>query len=117
MNSIKFAWPLLKDSIQDCLCVISGTDLEIAPYLPPLHLFGSHAKALHRVFMSATVTNDSFLIKGLGLSEDVIKTPLLHQKETWAGEKMVLIPSLMTHFSGTRSSRHSRNQLPSAGTE
>lgn len=94
-NAIKFAWPLLKDSIQDCFCAISGTDLEIAPYLPPLHLFGSYAKASHRVFMSATVTNDSFLIKGLGLPEDVIKKPLLYKKETWAGEKMVLIPSLM----------------------
>jgi replicative superfamily II helicase len=96
LKAIKFVWPLLKDSIQDCLCVISGTDLEIAPYLPPLHLFGSYAGASHRVFMSATVTNDSFLIKGLGLSESVIKNPLLYAKETWAGEKMIVIPSLIS---------------------
>ncbi len=95
LKAIKFAWPLLKDSIQDCLCVISGTDLEIVPYLPPLHLFGSYAGASHRVFMSATVTNDSFLIKGLGLPEEVVKNPLIYTKETWAGEKMVLIPSLI----------------------
>lgn len=95
LKAIKFAWPLLKDSIQDCLCVVSGTDLEIVPYMPPLQLFGSYAGASHRVFMSATVTNDSFLIKGLGLSENVVKNPLIHKKETWAGEKMILIPSLI----------------------
>lgn len=61
-NSIKFAWPLIKDLLQDCQCVISGKSLEIAPYPPPLHLFGSYYKARHRVFMSATVVNDSFLI-------------------------------------------------------
>ena len=95
LDEIKFAWPLLRDTIQDCLCVISGVSVEIAPYLAPLHLFGSYANASHRVFMSATVTNDSFLIKGLGLSEEVVRSPLVYTKERWAGEKMILIPSLV----------------------
>ena len=95
LDEVKFAWPLLRDSIEDCLCVISGTGLEIAPYLAPLHLFGSYANASHRVFMSATVTNDSFLVKGLGLAEGVITQPLTYAKEHWSGEKMVLIPSLI----------------------
>ncbi len=45
--------------------------------------------------MSATVTDDSFLIKGLGVDADAIKNPLVHKDEKWSGEKMVLIPSLM----------------------
>ena len=94
-DEIKFTWPLLKDSLQDCLSVISGSALEIVPYLAPLHLFGSYEKAQHRVFMSATVTNDSFLIKGLGLAQEVVKNPLVYSKESWSGEKMVLIPSLV----------------------
>lgn len=94
-NEVKFAWPLLKDMIGDCLCIVSGETLEIAPYQPPLQLFGSYHKADHRVFMSATVTDDSFLIKGLGLGEDVVSNPLVYEQETWAGEKMVLIPSLI----------------------
>ena len=94
-NEVKFAWPVLKDRLEDCLCIVSGTDLEISPYLPPLHLFGSYDKAKYRVFMSATVTNDSFLVKGLGLSEDVIANPLMDRNEKWAGEKMILIPSLI----------------------
>lgn len=95
LDSIKFPWPILKDSIRDCLCVVSGTALEIVPYSPPVDVFGSYAKALHRTFMSATVTNDSFLVKGLGLDESVIKNPLTYKQESWSGEKMVLIPSLI----------------------
>ncbi len=94
-GEIKFAWPTLKDILEDCLCIISGAGLEISPYLPPLHLFGSYDKAQHRVFMSATVTNDSFLVKGLGLSEAVITSPLVDKNEKWSGEKMILIPSLI----------------------
>jgi len=45
--------------------------------------------------MSATVTDDSFLIKGLGISEEAINQPLIYKNEKWSGEKMVLFPSLI----------------------
>ena len=94
-SDLMFVWPLLKDALADCLCIVSGSALEIAPYIPPLHLFGSYAKAEFRTFMSATITNDSFLVRGLGLSPAVIKAPLTYSAEKWSGEKMVLIPSLI----------------------
>jgi replicative superfamily II helicase len=94
-DSIWFVWPLIKDVLAQCQCVVSGHALEIAPYLPPLDVFGSFAKAKHRVFMSATVTNDAFLVKGLRLSEDTIKNPLVLTSERWSGEKMILLPSLI----------------------
>jgi replicative superfamily II helicase len=92
---IKFAWPLLRDRLAHCVCVVSGRMLTIAPYLPPLNAFGSYWEAKHRVFMSATVADDSFLIKGLGVRPDVVKTPLTFAGETWSGEKMILIPSMV----------------------
>lgn len=94
-DCIKFAWPLLKDMLRHCQCVISGAALEIEPYIAPLTAFGSYWKAKHRVFMSATVTDDAFLVKGLQLSADTITAPLSYEKETWSGEKMVLLPSLI----------------------
>jgi len=93
--SIWFVWPLLKDMIHQCQCVVYGHALEIAPYLPPLDVFGSFCKAKHRVFMSATVTNDAFLVKGLRLSVETITNPLTYKDERWSGEKMILIPSLI----------------------
>lgn len=94
-DDLKYVWPLLRDGLRDCTCVVSGTHLEIAPQLAPLHLFGSYANARHRVFMSATVTNDAFLVKGLGLTPEVITNPLVYKDEKWSGEKMILIPSLI----------------------
>jgi hypothetical protein len=46
--------------------------------------------------MSATVTNDAFLVKGLGLAADVITHPMVDKNEKWSGEKMILIPSLIS---------------------
>ncbi|HXO26738.1 MAG TPA: DEAD/DEAH box helicase family protein [Thermoanaerobaculia bacterium] len=92
-NAVKFAWPLIRDRLQDCLCLIAGKQLLIAPYRPPLELFESYAKASHRVFMSATISDDSFLVRGLGVSPEVVTDPLTFFGTAWSGEKMVLIPS------------------------
>lgn len=94
-KDIKFTWPIIKDMIKNCQCFISGQSLEIIPYINPLHMFGSFYKAEHRIFMSATITDDSFFIKGLGLSADTIINPLILPDEGWSGEKMILIPSLI----------------------
>ncbi len=94
-DSVKFAWPLLKDMLGHCQGIISGAAIEIEPYVAPLSAFGSYWKATHRIFMSATVTDDAFLVKGLQLSPETITKPLSYAKETWSGEKMVLLPSLI----------------------
>lgn len=94
-KSVRFAWPLLKDILGNCQCIISGAAIEVEPYIPPLSAFNSYAEAGHRIFMSATVTDDAFLIKGLQLEPDTIIHPLTYSKESWSGEKMVLLPSLI----------------------
>jgi replicative superfamily II helicase len=92
---IKYTWPLLRDILGQCQCVVSGAAIEIEPYIPPLSIFGSYWKAAQRIFMSATVTDDAFLVKGLELAPETITKPLSYEKETWSGEKMVLLPSLI----------------------
>lgn len=78
-----------------CQCVVSGVALEIEPYIAPLMAFGSYWEAHHRIFISATVTDDAFLVKGLQLRPETISRPLTYEMETWSGEKMVLLPSLI----------------------
>lgn len=99
-DAVKFVWPVLKDMLDRCCCVISGTGLEIVPYLSPLQQFCSYYNARHRIFMSATVTDDSFLVKGLRLSADTIAKPVTYPKEKWFGEKMILIPTLIDGETG-----------------
>lgn len=95
-KELKFAWPILRDKIKLCQCVVSSEQIVIIPHIPPLEMFGSYANAKHRIFMSATVTDDAFLIKGLGLDQNVVTAPLRDPKETWSGERMLLIPSIIS---------------------
>lgn len=94
-KSIKFSWPLIKNILKHCQCIVSGGSIEIEPYIAPLNSFGSYWKADHRIFMSATVTDDAFLIKGLQLAPETVINPLLYEQESWSGEKMILLPSLI----------------------
>ncbi|MDZ7719417.1 MAG: hypothetical protein U5K72_11430 [Balneolaceae bacterium] len=46
--------------------------------------------------MSATTQDDSFFIKGLAFSKNSVLNPLEDPKRLWSGEKMLLIPSLIS---------------------
>lgn len=94
-DGLKFTWPVLRDRLRDCSCLFAGDQLAIAPTHAPLDVFGTFDRARHRVFMSASVTDDSFLVRGLGLDRRAIDEPLLDPSETWSGEKMILVPSLI----------------------
>jgi hypothetical protein len=86
-KAIKFAWPLIRDKLKDCLCLVSGTRIEICPYSLPLTLFGSYSKAKQRIYMSATINDDSFFIKGLGVDSTAITKPLkIRRREMVWGE-------------------------------
>ena len=92
---IKFAWPIIKNQINMCQAYISPSLIEISPICTPIEMFGVFNKAKHRILMSATTQEDTFFIKGLGLSIESVKNPLFDDSYKWSGEKMILIPQLI----------------------
>lgn len=95
-NCITFVWPLIKDNIEKCQAFINGSEIQIIPVVAPINMFGTFTNAKHRVLMSATTQDDCFFVKTLGISIDAIKTPIVNNKLKWSGEKMILIPSLIS---------------------
>ena len=71
----------IKGILRDSDCFISGNKLEILSYAIPIDMLGTYKNAKQGIFMSATVNDDSFLIKGLGMKS--------------GREKKVLIPSII----------------------
>lgn len=94
-KEVIFTWPILRDNLKHCRCVVSGEHVEIEPYRPPIQEFGSYHNAKCRVFMSAKMAEDSFLVKGLRVSREAIENPITYESPTWSGERMVIIPSMI----------------------
>jgi replicative superfamily II helicase len=94
-DDIKFSWNLIKDQIDRCTCVFAEDGLEISPRLLPIDKIPTFANSAHRIFLSATLNEDAFLIRDLGLDPESVKNPLSIGDVKYSGERLILIPSLM----------------------
>lgn len=94
-TQVKYAWPLLKDSIDNYSCYITGGKIEISPYSTNIDVFRSFSNSNSRILMSATTQEDSFFVKGLNFDIDSVEKPLKNEQQKWSGEKMIILPSLI----------------------
>lgn len=92
-NSVKFAYPLLKDMWENCTAYVTSSFIEIVPDYNLISRFSSFVNCKQRVLMSATTQDDSFFIKGFDFSCDSILNPLTDKTHLWSGEKMILFPT------------------------
>lgn len=94
-EDLLFVWDLLKDHLDQCICVFSGRGLEISPRLLPLDLIPSFDSALRRILLSATLTEDAFLVKDLGIELESASHPLSNGDPKYSGERLILMPTLV----------------------
>lgn len=94
-SGVYFAWPLLQNCLDVCSAYVTSAGLEIVPDCSMIQRFNCFTEAKQRVMMSATTQDDSFFIKGLGISKEAILSPLTNNGNRWSGEKMILFPSLI----------------------
>jgi hypothetical protein len=93
--SLAFSWDLIKDNLNACHCFISGRRLEITPYIVPIESVPSLAQAKHRFFLSATLIDDSILLREFGISKQAAAKPIRPPIVGDIGERMILAPSLI----------------------
>ena len=90
-----FEWDLIKDTLDKTLCIFSGARVEISPRLLPIDMIPSFSKADHRIFLSATLNEDAFLVRDLGVNPESVSNPLSAGDTKFSGERMILMPSLV----------------------
>ncbi len=94
-NQLKFVWNLIKDVLPRCNCIFSGDSFEISPRMLPVQYVPSFALAKRRFFLSATLTEDAFLIKDLNLEPESVRNPLTTEVEKYSGERLFILPRLI----------------------
>ena len=92
---LAFAWDLLKDDLASCHCYVSGRRLEITPSLVPVEAVPSFARAKRRFFLSATLIDDSVLLREFGVSRHAAAHPIRPPVVGDIGERMILAPGLI----------------------
>ena len=70
LSSVNFAWPLIKDELKYCLATLSRESFSITPILPLIEKFPTFNEAPRRIYMSATVADESAIVRSFGCKRD-----------------------------------------------
>lgn len=101
-DELRFTWPLLKDILPICDCVISGSKLQIAARVAQPHTLPSFGTAKRKVYLSATLLDDSQLARDLGVSVENITSQIKPNEFDDLGERLIVIPADVDHELGTK---------------
>ncbi|WP_037469921.1 DEAD/DEAH box helicase family protein [Sinorhizobium fredii] len=91
-GELVFSYPLLREILPYCRCIIGGQSLEIEPVCPPTDLIKSFFKAKRRIYMTATLADDSVLVTHFGASPEKLSDPIIPISSQFMGERMILMP-------------------------
>ncbi len=94
-SSYNFVWPLLRDNFHLCHAIISKKSFTITPILPLMNMFPSFENSTRKIYMSATISDDSDLLRTFDIDTESIDRSLKSRSLAGISERMILIPDLM----------------------
>lgn len=95
-NIDEYVWPFLRDNLAVCHCLFSRRSVTITPVFPPVDLLPTFEDCARRIYMSATIADDSEIVRAFGASADAVGKPITSASLAGVGERMILIPELMS---------------------
>ena len=89
---IFFKFPLIKDVLKFCNCIITEGYIEIMPKGVSISKITSFEEAKRRIFLSATLADDSVFSSVIGLREDEIKNIITPTNANDIGDRLIIFP-------------------------
>lgn len=91
-NEFDYGVDSIRDSLALCRIVFTPLALTIVPPVPPVGRVHSFAEAQRRVFLTATLANDSALITDFDADPALVSEPIQPLTAGDIGERMILAP-------------------------
>ena len=89
---ISWQWPLLGDHLHLCHATFSQDSLEIEAPCTPINDLASFREAQRRLFLTATLADDSVLISTFDADPDVVVSAISPDSASDIGDRMILSP-------------------------
>lgn len=90
-----FVWPFLRDNLGVCHCLFGRRSVSITPLFPLVNMLPSFELCSKRIYMSATIADDSEIIRTFDAAPDAIASPITTESLAGVGERMILVPNVM----------------------
>lgn len=91
-NEIKFHYDLIAETFKYCNCYISNKKIEISPHKIPLNIIPSLSEAKRKIYMTATLSNNSILISHFNVNTNSISKPIIPNQAGNIGDRLILTP-------------------------
>lgn len=91
-KELYYSWPAVRDVLHLCRVVFTNTEVTITPPCPPIGHVTAFVEAQHRVYLSATIADDSVLVTDFGADPEAISRSINPLTAGDIGERMILAP-------------------------
>ena len=91
-KEIYFGLPLIERGLETCDCIITASAIEISPKGIDLEKISSLEEASRRIYMSATLADDSVFVSALGLAKEDMKNIITPENANDIGDRLIIFP-------------------------
>ena len=91
-DHLGWGWPLISGVLPVCRCIFTASEVQIKPPCPPVSQIPSFVQAKRRLYLTATLADDSVLVTHFGADPDCISTPIHPGAADDIGDRMILAP-------------------------
>ncbi|MFF4924243.1 DEAD/DEAH box helicase [Kitasatospora sp. NPDC001261] len=91
-DGIKFEWPLIADVLPLCAATVTSRGVELRPPCLPIAMIPAFDKAARRVYLTATLADDSILVTDLDADPKLVQRPVTPGSASDLGDRMILAP-------------------------
>lgn len=94
-GDLNFKWSLIKENLMLSKCIVSANKIEISPHCIPIHMIPSLSNARRKIFMTATLVDESILASHFGITDESLSNPITPKTIGDIGDRMILMPQVI----------------------
>ncbi|WP_327118764.1 DEAD/DEAH box helicase [Streptomyces sp. NBC_01341] len=91
-ETFKYTWPLVADVLPLCAASVTSRGVEIRPPCPPVSAIPAFTNAQRRVYLTATLADDSALATVLDAAPPLLSRPVTPGSAADLGDRLILAP-------------------------
>ena len=91
-TDLKFTWPLLRDHVELCRVAFGPHGFELSPLCLPIDSISAYREARRRVFLTATLADDSVLVTMFNADPESVKRSITPESASDQGDRLILAP-------------------------
>ena len=91
-DHLGWGWPLISSVLPVCRCIFTAGEVQIKPPCPPVGQIPSFVQAKRRLYLTATLADDSVLVTHFGADPACVAAPITPGAADDIGDRMILAP-------------------------